>query len=675
MIALRVADSYLDIDDNTRLRLQLNNPLISRTVVSGEYSFPFRLPATAKNIQLLDYGSYLETGPDYPAAKTAWLYIDGLLLGKGVLNINYQGQPYIDTSLKINTSIIAQYKDKLLSELDWGPDINLSSSVQVVVWEVASATSLSLLIMDKFFGIPMAGSINATLNNMAALVNGTTYNNGYVVSAVVSGNRITFTASWTGMYPYLFTHWSTSPGTTINAISNPDPLINRNAELSAHMDAVNALSYPEVSHVFFPVLNRIPMGTWMPSGLPIEHFYQNYYDTVNQQWIPEFWKEETAGSQWFRQIGGVTPFLYVASVLDNIFRSSSQFVSGFFHDNFSEMKTVVWSNRLLGEYSTLSPTPFNLRHFLPQVTVAEFLQVLCDTFCLGIISKNRGLGISVISLQDILTSPADDWSSKVNLDFKIYSETQLSGVKFDYDRDDADEISSQAADAIEPYVFIGIYPNVAAMPQIPGPMDSGVSIYAYALDQSKYFIRQMVQTNPEVWHWKEFNSRWAPLIYGDENNSIDIQAADPIDMLRLNDPYMREDWVVPQVKQPFASAYVKSPQKVRFLNYMGMQPNRQNHAYPLGSSDNLNYDNVVISDHSLRHDQPTGFFNKYWKKWVDFLSTTRKVELQVNLTTLDLLTLDFSKRIHINGNYYLIYDLKVELPLTKPTLVTLLRIR
>lgn len=675
MIALRVADSYLDLDENTQLRLQLSNPLLSRTVVTGEYSFPFRLPATPRNVRLLDYGSHLETTPDYPATKTAWLYVNGLLLGKGLLNIHYQGQPYIDTSLKINTSIIAEYKDKLLTELDWGPDINISSTVQVVIWEVQSATALSLIIMDKFFGIPMAGSINATLNNMAALVNSNTYNNGFTITAVVTGNRIRFTAGWIGMYPYLLTHWNTAPGTVISAVSNPDPILLRNAEWKTHIGTINAATYPQVRYVFFPVLNRIQMGTWAPSGLPITHFYQNYYDTVNQQWIPEYYREEVTGSQWFRQVGGVTPFLYVTAVLDTIFKSSSQYVTGFFHANFAGMKTVVWSNFLSTEYSLLSPTPFNLRNYLPQVSVADFLQVLCDTYCLGFLSRNRGMSISVISLQDLLTAPADDWSAKVDREFKIYAESQISGAHFQYNRDDADEISSEAADILDPYVFIGIYANTGALPQIAGPKDPGVFLYAFVLDQCKYYERILMQTLPEIWEWKELTSRFAELPYGGQDDKLDVNAADPIDMVKLNDPYMREDWLVPQVKQPFANPYVKAPQKVRLLNYLGMQPNRQNKSYPLGSSDNITFNGTVIGNHSLRHDQTTGYFNKYWKKWVDFLSTTRKVEVMVNLNTLDLLSLDFSRRIHINGHYYLLQELKVELPLTKPTLVTLLRIR
>jgi len=679
MIALRVADNFLDIDHKTRLRLQLNNPLLSRNVIAGEYSFPFRLPATPRNIRLLDFGSYLETTPDYPDTKTAWLYLDGLLLGQGLLNVHYQGLPYIDTNLKLNASVIAQYKNKLLSEFNWGPNINLSSVNQYIEYEVITANALALVIMDKYFPVPVSGNINAALQTLAAQVNAATYNGGLTITATVSGNRIRFTANWVGVFPELRAFFNTTPQTTIVLSGSLDYAQGANQEWNAHMSSVNAGGYPQHKHVFFPVLNRADNGVWVyaTTNTIIDHFYQNYYDYINQQFAGRYMGNQPNSSNInLKPISDVTPFLYVTAILDTLFQQAGQLVDGFFHDNFPTMKTVVWSNRRTGEYSLSSPTPYNLRNYLPPVTVEEFLQVLCDTFCLGITSKNRGVSISVVSLPDLLTAPALDWSSKVNKEHKIYSERQLGGVLFQYEKDDADEFSKAAQEIYEKYVFIGMYPDMAALPDIPGPEDPEVFLYAYVMDQAGYVVRLMIQSVPyAIWAWKDLNIRWLSLPYGDQQDRIEVNAADPLDMVKLEDPYLREEWLVPQVKQTYATAYTPAPCKVRFLNYLGMQPNKENHLYPLGSSDNLNFSNSTIGQHSLRHDRPTGYYNKYWKKWVQFLSSARKVELEVHLTTLDLLTLDFSKRIYINGHYYLIYDLKVELPLTKPTLVTLLRIR
>jgi hypothetical protein len=270
-----------------------------------------------------------------------------------------------------------------------------------------------------------------------------------------------------------------------------------------------------------------------------------------------------------------------------------------------------------------------------------------------------------------------DWTKKVSTDIKEFPE-ETPNFFLNYDRSDTDEIIADALKTLENYTFLGAIETFDDLPPINTSNVDGKFFYAYVIDTSILYVRKLVEFTFD-YVWEPILSFNAPFYYHENLNSQEIQAADPLAMYTGPDEYFDDEgWKIPLVKEPLSTKFLNNHSntitKVRFLQYLGMQDNEFDHQYPMGSTVGTNYDETDVSSLDLTLHGTNGLVKQFWKTWLDFLIKARRIELQINLSVLDLLTLDWSKTYHINGSNYLIYEIKVELPLTKSATVTLLKI-
>jgi len=694
MIGLRKNGYWLDLEPDFKLKLQMNNPLVQQDAIKGEYSFPFRIPASATNLLAFGFGSLPQTRDVMSDTDFLDIYYSGLVLfAQAKIHINYQGKNYIDMNVVVDSGLISAIKDIKLKELDWGDDIEVSSTYQFqtiqfpgAVWVTGSVIQLVIVGYGQFLEW-IGTSINGALNNLKAQIDAATFFDNKTIACVVVGDQITLTATWVGLNPVLYFFVNTQPGLYYNIIAESGNTWFP-AEWAAHQQDALDNPYPARDYIYFPVRNEnsLLQISYTPSDIILRPYfdvlYQNFYSAVDGVFRTNY-INEIPGTPPVWQGGLITPFMYVASVLDKIAAIFGKKSTGFFHGNaISPM--VLYSNVVVdllksNSYAdSIFTTIFNLRNTLPDVTIEEFITALRNTFFVGINTVERGAKINVVTLSSILTeSEIIDWSNKVTRDVIIYAESVAKGFFLDYDREENDLNSLNQKEALENWEFLGSFNNVADFPVVNSSTGSGITFYAFAIDESKIYKRHLPPST-FTWIWQEVTTLNAPFTIGEEEGKEEILVADPL--YTYND---REDiegvgeWKVPLCNQPISmnsmNQHKAKTKKVRFLSYLGMQPNSNSDLYPMGSSDGTNIEGTSI-EYDTKLTGEESLYNNLGKEWLNFLMNTRKVEIPVNLNILDLFSLDWSKRIHIHGSNYILYDMQPQIPFADKTLCTFLKI-
>lgn len=137
-------------------------------------------------------------------------------------------------------------------------------------------------------------------------------------------------------------------------------------------------------------------------------------------------------------------------------------------------------------------------------------------------------------------------------------------------------------------------------------------------------------------------------------------------------------WTVPQAEQAGNSpSYVNenlSPVlsnsfSLRLLFYRGLQPDSQGNLYPQGSPEGDYY--------KLSYDGPKGLYQRCWRPWLDYLSTTQQVETTFRFRAPEVLQLDFRRKIMRQHIKYFIRDYKLSITRQgiRPAGITLQKVR
>ena len=94
--------------------------------------------------------------------------------------------------------------------------------------------------------------------------------------------------------------------------------------------------------------------------------------------------------------------------------------------------------------------------------------------------------------------------------------------------------------------------------------------------------------------------------------------------------------------------------------------------YPLMSPFNANAKGERIGEYSLQLDGPDGTYERLLKYWLEVRYRSTPVKYQVQLTALQLLNLDFARKVSIQGNRYLVQQVSVTAPIKTGAVVTLM---
>lgn len=177
-IGIEINGEFLDLNA-AAVRLEKVNPFFIQDVYQGDFSFPFELPATEKNIRILKHVNSAEI-INRVTEYTAWLYLYGAPHSKTKLTVNKTTRRSISAILNggIKTLSTAALK---LSEIDLGEDFNLGGTNTEIAAKAKLATETGDWQQYPFAFVPFSapnfyGDTNPDFCGIVNRVNPTTGN-------------------------------------------------------------------------------------------------------------------------------------------------------------------------------------------------------------------------------------------------------------------------------------------------------------------------------------------------------------------------------------------------------------------------------------------------------------------------------------------------------------------
>ena len=126
MLSISVGKKSLDITDDISMTLKLQSPLFNDL---GDYSFPFKLPLTARNKIILNWKHRIESSDnkyEFFAGSVLW---DGVELFSGSLRTQKAGQAFECVLYVDKGSFNWAIKNTWLHQVDLGSEIVLPNAI------------------------------------------------------------------------------------------------------------------------------------------------------------------------------------------------------------------------------------------------------------------------------------------------------------------------------------------------------------------------------------------------------------------------------------------------------------------------------------------------------------------------------------------------------------------
>ncbi len=131
MLALKISDKYVDLPNDFSFTMNLKSPVFGEV---GSYSYPFRIPATARNAVILDFLHRVENTTDVYKDRSSMFEWNGLALFTGTSrlksmnNKSYEGSVF-DGSGDFNY----QFKNNYLQQYDFGEQV-FATEAEAMTW-------------------------------------------------------------------------------------------------------------------------------------------------------------------------------------------------------------------------------------------------------------------------------------------------------------------------------------------------------------------------------------------------------------------------------------------------------------------------------------------------------------------------------------------------------------
>lgn len=150
MIGLRYNSEFLDVDPTASLSWELNNLVFSNSDSSklpGSFSFPFTLPATPRNRELLNYPDRIDNTESFLIEGEVSICFNGLVVFPGTMKVTEASVN--DIKVYIIANPLSSVKTTPLNELDLDGDRTFADEAAVLAH--AKATALDPLDYDYVF--------------------------------------------------------------------------------------------------------------------------------------------------------------------------------------------------------------------------------------------------------------------------------------------------------------------------------------------------------------------------------------------------------------------------------------------------------------------------------------------------------------------------------------------
>ena len=442
------------------------------------------------------------------------------------------------------------------------------------------------------------------------------------------------------------------------------------AQLGFLMDAGANNRWPDVNFACFPVENPRIFDAWPDDHFSVDNvsiktLYSEYFKVIN------YWHGGTFPATQSIEVNDETyvagnlfvPFPYIAFLVQRIANYFSfRIINNVFDD---ELKYAVLINFFV-ENSFLSDDPtqmtpndsFRMNDHVPDWSVYEFVQHLCNLFGLGYEVDDEMQTITFTFLQDLLTSvdyvdishlvvakPRADWQSRITGFILAHEYPDNDALK--------DEIKSLEGLTLKGFVlFLGDLPTAGNAVN-----DCWWVAYSYA-----YYAWQY---DPETYQFAwVFHSRRHKLEISSGTDPDEITTQLPAVLNVWHTVPELKAWLIPASHQPgnfegAPDAYAGKWQPL-VAWYHGLQEDSEGDPYPYASAANFDKDYAVLAGapFSIKLDEWNNIYVSRWRDFLEWRRSAKPVRVQIIPDRVFLKNFRFSQKVRFGGVTYLVAELR-----------------
>ena len=182
-VSIIVNGQMVDIYSMEKLNLRINNVVFLPTSIqtkTGEYSFSFELPATARNNRIFNYANNSAKLNKFNTKYSCEVIADGVTIFNGILRLtDTQTKNYKCNLVNIKVNTVEDiFGDMVMSDLDWKVDFNGTSTINSVNGWYDSGYYFPLVCYGAFQKDPKA-IYNNEINQYTDLLTIDYYNKWY----------------------------------------------------------------------------------------------------------------------------------------------------------------------------------------------------------------------------------------------------------------------------------------------------------------------------------------------------------------------------------------------------------------------------------------------------------------------------------------------------------------
>lgn len=403
---------------------------------------------------------------------------------------------------------------------------------------------------------------------------------------------------------------------------------------------------------------------------------------------------------------------YVEEVMRAVFNSQGYGVDATAFFSTDDLRNLILHHHRTVQITEAVEFVIDMQEAVPDISLSAFLRAMQNQFNLRYFFDERRKQAKVVPLQSLLDAPALEWTDKAspghevtplnydgfNLSYNWISSDSFHGnyyneqfralLRYPYantyyrwtnDRsftkqEELNELTAPAPldtywveDANAFFYYEGgawyrlawqYQASAADVQALPSPVEAGV--YFDTTEQVYYIYLRRSSATPEWLHFAYPKTEDLKVGNGNTKLTSDAHTVE----LRLKN-YYDLPFPVP------CDHFTEGPESIflfgregdtslRLLIYRGLDATiYPGYRYPFATPDVYDTRGVKVGTHSLRWDGEHGLYEKFWKRWLDFLGSTRKVTRPLRLSAADIYNLDMTQQVRIENVNYLIGRINV----------------
>jgi hypothetical protein len=420
-------------------------------------------------------------------------------------------------------------------------------------------------------------------------------------------------------------------------------------------------SYPDINFAIFPVKNK---GFY--AGTNDDLWWNDITDNPKGPYQNMVYFDELNAIHYNPRV--ITPFPYVAAIIDKIFLEAGYTLLRDFFTEENELKqTCIFNpNRCIYfEHPVEDDTvDITLQNHLPRTKVLDFFILLRVPFGLDLYFNYYKKEVSIISRKEVLNGrEIIDFSDKVSDDYKVYTKDMLANYSFTMKEDSGDTYWADRVRKKTDFLPAAHYLEVNEFTDLPST-DQGT--IGFVKNEDAYYVYEKNQDTGLIeWQFLSLNLQDYSVGTGEDlkvEGEIGPLISEFHRFAGFIGAYQPWSWDTP-VTSIFGNfengpnginAYAEFGLRLMFRR--GIAELENGFSYPYGTS----FNSYVTPDpdweeYSLRWKGPEypagnsvkGLFDKFWKEWLKWKEDSRQIEFTKLMNALDIYNIDFTKKYHV----------------------------